>query len=114
MAKRNYNSGADKAAGKIYGYEHSNGDADRIADAALNGEFLNPSDTIGIVPEKFGLGEYVIDKNSGVTGSAKGGHTHEGDVEGGSGEVRNKPAAHERHSLKDRPPVHERESFTEE
>ena len=93
-----------------YGFV-TNADAERIASAALNNESVAKTDDIGKVPETLRYGADVITINSGRTGSSKGGHTHDGDVAGGSDEVTNEHAAHERHSLKDQSPTHARESF---
>jgi hypothetical protein len=115
MAKKSsgiYGSPVDRPMdSNPYGFM-SNDEAERISSAALNGESLQKTDDLFKVGgPRFGLEDHVIDINTGKTGSAKGGHGHQGDVEGGSAEVRNPRADHERATHRDKPAVHERESL---
>jgi hypothetical protein len=100
-------------ASNIYG-EHYNDRAEDIADRQLDGESIVATDDVFKVNgPRFGLDDHVIDENTGRTGSPQGGHGHKGDVAGGSDEVTNPRARHERESLRDKPPVHHRESITD-
>jgi len=109
MARKSANS-------PIYGIEdHSY--AEDLASRSLANEIVVNTDSIGLMPEKFGIPvDHVLPDQSaqthGKTGSAKGGHTHRGDVCGGSDEIENKPARHEHQSLRDESPTHAGRSIT--
>jgi hypothetical protein len=74
----------------IYGL-NSNDAGERIASAGLRNESLSPNDDLFKTPETAkGLDGCIIHLNTGETGSKVGGHTHQGDVTGGSSEVTHK------------------------
>jgi hypothetical protein len=96
----------------IYGHI-TNSAAESIASAALDNVSISTNDDLFKTPETAkGFEGEIIHLNTGITGSAKGGHTHKGDVTGGSDEVMNDRAAHERHSLRDESPTHAGESVS--
>jgi hypothetical protein len=99
----------------IYGIV-DNSYADDLADRSLNNEVIVPTDTIGWTLRR-DLPDHILPddgpQTEGVTGSHKGGHTHKGDVAGGSDEVTNAHASHERHSLRDEAPTHADQSVRE-
>jgi len=96
--------------------QHYNDRAEDISDRSLNGEIVQATDTIGWTLSEHGLGDHVLPDDGaqthGKTGSARGGHGRKADIEGGSSEVRNRPARHERETLADESPTHQRESIT--
>ncbi len=88
--------------------EHFNDRAEEIADRTLNGEFVNPADAFGTVPDT-AFGTAVIRPNDGRSARDKA-RTHEGGLESGNDDVTNVHAEHERRSLRDGSPTHADES----
>jgi hypothetical protein len=107
-----YSQPESRASSSIYGSDPQ-GLADDIADRSLRGEIVNESDGFGQVPSTM-FGTDVIEKNSGSTGKPDKAKTHKGDVAGGSDDVTNEHAAHERRSLKDTSPTHAERSYRDE
>ena|SRR5215471_7038030 len=104
---------AKKADSSMYGIDNQDCAADN-ADRSLNSDLVVQTDSIGWTLSDHGLGDHVLPENGaqtrGVSGSAKGGHTHKGEVCGGNDEVTNEHAAHERRTLRDDTPTHAEES----